>query len=250
METFKDFVRNVYEIRKGMTVKSSYLKPTTITLCARNVCGIIDAKKIRKIFKDVGPFTTRFKNASKGFTWDIQKSKKSVQFYNSVSITYQDALSKKSIKMFKNGSIQIAGCTNSLDCNVVIKHLSVILPLILNKDIKIKRSDFKTVMFNAVFKMPQKIHLYNLYRVLQTDPDFEVSYDPGSYHGMSVKYNGTHIKLFTTGSVTISCSSAKSCYEAYEAIEMRIGEECRVGPVFKIPEDDIIYGYTFEQWLK
>jgi len=248
MDTIK-YIKAVGEVREAMKIKPSWLRITTITMIGREICGPIQAKVIRGLFNVIGSLKVN-KNE-----WTVQKSKKGAQFYNCVSIGYNDAYSKKHVKLFKNGSVQIAGCSSILDCKHVVEQLKIILPVILNKEIDMEWSDFDVVMINGTFNVPQKIHLFNLYRILENDPKYSISYDPESYPAMSVRWNvrqdkKVYAKLFTTGSVQISgCRTLMECVEAYRVVN-EISMTCRVGQDVDKDQKEIIFGHSFESWIK
>lgn len=104
-------------------LKPSWIKITTITMISRFVQQI-DIKRLRAIFEDLGSYTMRRcgTNNDGGFQWKL----KPTTFYNQVTLTYHDTYSTKSVKVFPNGSIQVAGCCDIFDCKRVITQLTYI----------------------------------------------------------------------------------------------------------------------------
>jgi len=58
-------------------------------------------------------------------------------FMNQVTIGYTDMYSAKAVKLFPNGSIQIAGCSNILDCKRVIKQTELVLSFVFQKKLSL-----------------------------------------------------------------------------------------------------------------
>jgi len=97
------------EFRKELPdeTRPSWIKITTITMVSSFIQDI-DIKKLRHIFENLETFKLR-RSGTKGdcgFEWKL----KPTTFYNQVTLTYQDNYSTKSVKVFPNGSIQVAGC--------------------------------------------------------------------------------------------------------------------------------------------
>lgn len=249
MDTSK-YILRVGEIRSSLPNTPSWLRITTITMIGREICGAIKAQEVRNLFKRIGSI-----KINNGFEWTVQKAKKGSQFYNCVYIGYTDAYSRKHVKLFKNGSVQIAGCSSILDCQFVVAQLKVLLPVILNRDIDMEWSDFDVVMINATFNVSQKLHLFHVARDLHEKDEFDVQYDPESYHALSMRFKATtdkkvYAKLFTTGSVQISgAKTLMDCAEAYRIVNEATLNH-RVGEANQKDQKDIIFGYPFEDWIK
>ena len=106
-ETYR-YILTLDKVKKQFP-KSSWVRITTVTMIAKFEKDI-DLKAFRENFK---PVKIRSKGSTfKGFEWDMKKT----TFYNQVTIFTRDAYSNKSIKLFPNGSVQVAGCSNLLDC--------------------------------------------------------------------------------------------------------------------------------------
>ena len=86
---------------------------------------------------------------SDGFEWKLRETK----FYNQVTLGYVDNVSTKSIKVFPNGSIQVAGCSDLFDCNRVIRQLAYLIKILLNIENPIPTNSFRVVMINTNFSL-------------------------------------------------------------------------------------------------
>src|SRR5210317_723760 len=109
------------EIRKALPddLRPSWVKITTITMVS-SFMHQIDIKKLGETFERIGSYKMRRQGSKmEGFEWKL----KPTTFYNQVTLTYNDTYSTKSVKVFPNGSIQVAGCCDLFDCKRIITQL-------------------------------------------------------------------------------------------------------------------------------
>jgi TATA-box binding protein (TBP) (component of TFIID and TFIIIB) len=158
MNTF-EYIQSLSEIRKGLTggelPDPSWVRITTITMCSKFLEDI-DLPKFRENFKKLETVTVRRKGSKfGGFEWRMADT----AFYNQVTIGYRDAYSRKSIKIFPNGSIQVAGCSDLFDCRRILRQLSFILKVVLGRehDIPVDKVDIK--MINTNFSLNSSVNL-------------------------------------------------------------------------------------------
>ena len=256
LDTFQ-YIKTLASFRDGMPKKPSWVRITTITLYAKQILGDVDPKKIRARFKAIGgSLKLRPVGSDKAFEWKIKAAKRAQQFYNCISISYTDCYSTKAVKLFSNGSIQIAGCSNVLDCKRVVKQLAIVLPIILNRSLDIRYDQFKIVMINTNFTLNQQLNLYKVIKDFK-DPGFEVKYDPGSYAAIIIKFKpGENMKritanIFSTGSIGITgAETLMEVAHAYKIINETIGKESRVQDLEYQQDFNMIMGAPFEEWLR
>ena len=99
--TLDDIRRNLPE-----KLRPSWVKITTITMVSK-IGHSVDIKKLRTVFEMIGSYKMkRASSKTEGFEWKL----KPTTFYNQVTLTYNDTYSTKSVKVFPNGSVQVAGC--------------------------------------------------------------------------------------------------------------------------------------------
>jgi TATA-box binding protein (TBP) (component of TFIID and TFIIIB) len=161
MNTF-EYIQSLSDIRKGLCSGGedglpdpSWVRITTITMCSKFLEDI-DLPKFRENFKKLETVTVRRKGSKfGGFEWRMADT----AFYNQVTIGYRDAYSRKSIKIFPNGSIQVAGCSDLLDCRRILRQLSFILKVVLGRetDIPVDKVDVK--MINTNFSLNSSVNL-------------------------------------------------------------------------------------------
>ena len=120
-DTFK-YIVTLDAIRKKHENRPSWIQITTITMtCKLFAASRIDLDSIREAFRTEKTIRIRRKGALyDGHAWTM----KDTTFYNQVTIGYTDQYSTKSIKVFPNGSFQVAGCSDLYDCQRVSKQLS------------------------------------------------------------------------------------------------------------------------------
>jgi hypothetical protein len=255
MDTF-EYIKTLARFRDEFgDDKPSWIRITTITMMARDLLGPVDAKKVRKLFRE--PILVVPKGSKKGFEWKLKPAKRGSNFYNCVSIGYTDCYSTKAVKLFSNGSVQVAGCSNVLDCKRIVAQLAVLLPLILNKSININFSLFKIVMINTNFSVNKTLNLYKLKRVLENDSKFEVIYEPSNYAGAIVKFEPKrHMKrvtvnIFSSGSIIITgAETLMEVAHAYRTINHMISKECHISRAEAKQDFGVTMGAPFEEWLR
>jgi TATA-box binding protein (TBP) (component of TFIID and TFIIIB) len=169
----KRYIVTLDDVRKKYTSPPSWIRITTITMLFKFMCDL-DIEKIRAAFTD-GPIRIRRKGAlTNGFEWSL----KNAAFYNQVTVGYEDQYSNKSIKMFPNGSVQVAGCSDLRDCKRIMRQLAFLVQRILEREEPLKIENFRVVMINTNFSMNSSVNLMKVIEVLATENKFNVSYNP------------------------------------------------------------------------
>ena len=232
----------------------SWVKITTITMIAKLETDI-DVKFIRKAFQSLEKIVIKQKNKenSKGFEWTI----KDTTFYNQVTLNYVDDYSTKSIKLFPNGAVQVAGCTDLIDCNRVIKQLVQLLRLLISKDVKTK--GFQVVMINSNFSLNHKLNLHEVATHFSRDEIFDVSFDPDRYSAVKIKFKPAQdmkrvtVSIFGTGKIIVTgAETLKEIAFSYNIINSHINtnKKIKVEKTETIDEFNEIFGYTFDDMVK
>ena len=159
MDSFP-YIQKLSQIRQGLVndptrPDPSWVRITTITMISKFLQEI-DLKKFKEKFKELGTITVRRKGSKfRGFEWNM----KDTAFYNQVTIGYQDAYSRKSVKIFENGAIQVAGCSDLFDCRRILKQLSFILYEVLDLETPPPVADADVKMINTNFSLNSSINL-------------------------------------------------------------------------------------------
>lgn len=226
-------------------IKPSYIKITTITLVAK-YSNPIDIKYIKSKFEESEVIL--ISNDSYSYKW----SKKNTNFFNQITLSFNDNVSTKSIKLFPNGSVQIAGCFDLFDCKRVIMQLTELMKKITKVDNTLV-NDFRIVMINSNFSTNFKLNLHKVVEHFSRYSLFEVSFDPDRYSAVKIKFKPANdmkrvtVSVFCTGKVIITgAENLKEITYTYNIINRYINSE----PSIKVESANIIevfdnmYGYN------
>lgn len=231
----------------------SWIRITTITMISKFLQEI-DLKKFKEKFKELGSVTIRRKGSKfRGFEWKM----KDTAFYNQVTIGYEDAYSRKSIKIFGNGAIQVAGCSDLFDCRRILKQLSFILASVLELEESPPVADADVKMINTNFSLNSSVNLNKIIAKFAKVPGFKVTFDPDRYSAVKVKFvPGVGMKqvtasIFSTGRIIVT--GAQTLDEIAQAYKI-LNENLEPGVFVKsVPEPELfgtIMGASFEEWVR
>ena len=263
------YLLTIDEFRKALPedIKPSWIKITTITMVS-NFIQNIDIKRLRSVFEEIGSYKMKRRGNISGFEWKL----KPTTFYNQVTLTYHDTYSTKSVKVFPNGSIQVAGCCDLFDCKRIITQLIHIFKVFLDLEIKVPVDSFRVVMINSNFSLNYNINLMKVADWFERYSDiFKVSFEPDRYSAVKVKFKPAHemkeitCSIFSTGKIIITgAETLKEIAFAYNIINQHINEnpEIRVSRTEDTDVFDVFLGYKcdpfvrhlrergFESWMK
>lgn len=183
----------------------------TITyICKLNRVILIDY--ISRVFREPG-ITVKFPMDNK-------------HFHSQMTLTYHD-VSRKSIKIFANGSLQITGLSSMLECD------DVLLRVIgwLNKYSPIAYTDLHAsttyiAMMNAKIMVQAPLDLPSICQLFRQLPGVICLHNPETYPGLNVKFLDKRITMliFRTGSVVVACAkSIEDIQYVYEKLVSVIG---------------------------
>ena len=181
---------------------TSFPKLITITIVA-NTGRAMDLPRVRESFPSDG-LRVRFDKSPDANVWHLKQT----QFYNQVTLFYTDKSSTKSIKIFSNGSIQVAGCTDLFDCHRVIRQVVVVINHTLGIDVNIQ--EFRICMINAYFQFNKDVNLRNCARHLSDQPGMNVNLSRDRYAAVKVKFKPADdmkqmtASIFSTGKAILS----------------------------------------------
>jgi len=246
------------EFRKELPeeIRPSWIKITTITMVS-SFAQEIDIKKLRGIFEKLGSFKLkRSGTLSGGFEWKL----KPTTFYNQVTLTYHDTYSTKSVKVFPNGSIQVAGCCDLFDCKRIITQLIYIFKTFLGMEMQIPIDSFRVVMINSNFSLNYNINLIKVAQHFERYPDiFKVSFEPDRYSAVKIKFQPARdmkeitTSIFSTGKIIITgAETLKEIAFGYNIINQHINDDphIRVSPTEEKDVFDIFLGHKCEPMVE
>jgi TATA-box binding protein (TBP) (component of TFIID and TFIIIB) len=210
----------------------------------------INIEKVRAVFAD-GPIRIRRKGAlTNGFEWSL----KNTAFYNQVTIGYEDQFSNKSIKVFPNGSFQVAGCSDLRDCKRIVRQLTHLVQQALELEEPPKTEPFRVVMINTNFSINAPVNLMKVIDVLSVDKKFVVSFNPDRYSAVKVKFHPADntkqvtASVFSTGKIIVTgAETLREIALAYEVLNQKLQTTKIQGE--PTPEDtfDTIKGSKFSE---
>ena len=236
--------------------KPSWIKITTITMVSSFVQEI-DIDRLRTTFERIGSYKMRRQGSKMdGFEWKL----KPTTFYNQVTLTYHDTYSTKSVKVFPNGSIQVAGCCDLFDCKRIITQLIFIFKNFLGMTNTAPVESFRVVMINSNFSLNYNINLMQVSDWFEMYDDiFKVSFEPDRYSAVKIKFKPAHdmkeitCSIFSTGKIIITgAETLKEIAFGYNIINQHINENPRIRVSRTTETDvfDIFLGYRCDPFVK
>lgn len=239
-------------------LRPSWVKITTITMVS-NIGQTVDIMKLRTVFVMLETYKMRrIRSKDSWFEWKL----KPTTFYNQVTLTYNDTYSTKSVKVFPNGSIQVAGCCDLFDCKRIITQLTHIFKKILGIHIETPGDAYRVVMINSNFSLNHSVNLRKVADWFENYGDiFKVSFEPDRYSAVKIKFKPSKdmkeitTSIFSTGKIIITgAETLKEIAFAYMIINEHINDndEIRVEPVPETEKDvfDVYLGYRCEPLVK
>lgn len=236
--------------------KPSWIKITTITMVSSFVQEI-DIDRLRTTFERIGSYKMRRQGSKMdGFEWKL----KPTIFYNQVTLTYHDTYSTKYVKVFPNGSIQVAGCCDLFDCKRIITQLIFIFKNFLGMTNTAPVESFRVVMINSNFSLNYNINLMQVSDWFERYNDiFKVSFEPDRYSAVKIKFKPAHdmkeitCSIFSTGKIIITgAETLKEIAFGYNIINQHINENPRIRVSRTTETDvfDIFLGYRCDPFVK
>tara|TARA_R110000803_G_scaffold170692_1_gene233645 strand:+ start:297 stop:1148 length:852 start_codon:yes stop_codon:yes gene_type:complete len=250
------YVLSLEEFRSAIPeeFRPSWVKITTITMVS-SLSDAIDIHKFRDRMEKLGTVKLRLSSSKTGgFEWKL----KPTTFYNQVTLGYQDAYSTKSVKVFPNGSIQVAGCSDLFDCKRIITQLIFLLKNVLQPIKEITANDFRIVMINTNFSLNKFINLFEVADHFGTNEIFKVSFDPDRYSAVKIKFKPAEdmkevtTSIFSTGKIIITgAETLKEIAFAYNIINRFMNLKPSIYVQDSPTKDlfNIFMGYTMESWI-
>jgi TATA-box binding protein (TBP) (component of TFIID and TFIIIB) len=234
--------------------RPSWIKITTITMVSSSKVSI-DIHKLRNIFTKLGSVHMKIEGSkSDGFEWKL----KPTTFYNQITLGYSDQYSTKSVKVFPNGSIQVAGCSDLFDCTRIITQLSYLLKEILGHE-TVPIDSYRIVMINTNFSLNYNVNLMRIAEHFSANKIFNVSFEPDRYSAVKIKFKPAQdmkevtASIFSTGKIIVTgAETLKEIVYSYNIINHHINSGTKL-KVSKTTETDVFetfMGYKFVDWIE
>lgn len=236
-------------IRQKYPLPPSWIRITTITMLCKFLQEI-NLTKVREAFAN-GPIRIRRKGTlTNGFEWSIRET----TFYNQVTIAYEDQYSNKSIKVFPNGSFQVAGCSDLRDCKRIVRQLTFLMQHILESPLTTE--NFRVVMINTNFSVNSHVDLSRVINVLSQEKKFIVSFNPDRYSAVKVKFHPAEntkqvtASIFSTGKIIVTgAETLREIALAYDVLNEKL-QTTKIGDPSKEDTFDIIKGVKFGELVR
>ena len=248
------YVLTLDEFRNSIPVdcQPSWVKITTIGLVSTQDHQI-DLQKLTRAMNERNAIRIKIKDStSQGFEWKI-KPPKNVEMYNQVSFMYEDEYGKKAVKVFKNSSIQVAGCSDLFDCVRIATQIITLLNELIG-DVRIPVDSYRIVLINTNFSLNYNVNLIRIVEHFGKSDMFDVSFKPDEYSAVKIKFRPlpgmkqVTVSIFSTGKIIIT--GAETLMEiayAYNIITTNINSNVKM-KVSKTIETDVFncfMGYKF-----
>ena len=192
LSTF-NFLNNINETRtkviRASNMNPSWVKVTTITITGK-LNAPLDIQHIKEFFNKKDTICVRSNQSRHPIKWTMSQT----TFFNQVSIFYDDHKSRKSVKLFPNGAVQVAGCSDLPECRRIIKQIACIVSHITKRKMHI--DDFSVAMINTNFSLNFTVNLYKIFEVFQ-DAGHDTTYNPDRYAAVKVKMEVTPRRFIT-----------------------------------------------------
>jgi TATA-box binding protein (TBP) (component of TFIID and TFIIIB) len=247
MDTF-NYILTLADIKKRHPT-SSWVRITTITMISK-LGQDINLETFRAKF---APMHVRVKGTTgKGFEWTMKKT----TFYNQVTIGYRDQYSQKSIKLFPNGSVQVAGCSDLFDCQRILRQVAFLLERTLGVDVPVAHliENLSVKMINTNFSLNSSVSLNKVIQRFSSQEAFRVSFDPDRYSAVKIKFSpGEGMKqvtasIFSTGKIIVTgAQTLKEIAFAYQTLNHNLDQSVRLAESEKKDEFGTILGHKFEE---
>lgn len=253
------FVLTIDEFRNMMDEKTrpSWVKITTITMVAK-FGQSVDIAKLRETFTNVDHVAAHREGASESvFQWSINAN----AFYNQITLTYKDKYSRKSVKIFPNGSIHVAGCCDLFDCQRVIAQLKQIFKQYLDMESTISSEDFRVVMINSNYSLNYNVNLMKVAEHFRAYSNvFSVTFQPDKYSAVKIKFKPAEemkeitTSIFSTGKIIITgAETLKEVAYGYNVVCRHIDRydgDLRVSQTEEKDVFDVFLGYRCDSLVQ
>ena len=228
--------------------KPSWISITTITMFAKQ---LIEPVNLTTLKEALGNKQFEIPN---GPTWAFRPPRKAKDpnkkdFYNSISIGYQDH-STKSMKIFPNGSMQLTGATDPKGGRSIFKQaVKVVKAAVGIDDTDTDYDKIRIAMINTNFCMGFTLDLDEVNKLFN-EAGFQSSYTPDTYSAVTTRFHPIEggkrvtVNIFNSGSVIVTgANSLKEITAAYLTInrmlrdnyELVYNPHCRVKVKEKTP---------------
>ena len=186
-------------------------------------------------------------------------SLRDTSFQNQVTVDYMDSHSIKSIKLFSNGAVQIAGSNDMWSCKIILKKLGAILKHIFKNPDAFDFNTYKIAMINTNFALNFSVNLYNVVECF-SEAGYDTTFNPDRYSAAKVTMTpeggdkDVTVSIFSTGKIIMTgAQKLDDIAKVYSTIVTQIASN--YDSIFCAPVDtpeyfDIYRGRTRDEMTK
>lgn len=127
-------------------------------------------------------------------------------FFNQITIEYL-TMSKKSIKIFKNGRVHVTGLCSLYDCNHVTQLVCEWLELVFEEKYKVIDLSKKIDLLNSTLNFKKSFSFKTLINIL-ISKNIQYVYHPDTYSAIKIIYSTSKIMIFKSGNVILSAKES------------------------------------------
>ena len=201
--TLDDF-RHAFNDEK---IAPSWLRITTITMICKRP-QTTDVERFRRAFEGAKMVRMSLGDGPLAYEWRLGNTK----FYNQGTLENRDGFSRRSVKLFKNGTVHVTGCTDVVDCQRCVKQINLLFEKIMGVPTKSTDENFQIVMINSSFTMNYKLNLLEVEKCFKEHPTVftETHFEPGDYSAVKIKFKPSYdmkqvtTSIFNTGNIIIT----------------------------------------------
>jgi TATA-box binding protein (TBP) (component of TFIID and TFIIIB) len=158
------------------------------------------------------------------------KNNSDEEFMNQITLKFT-TISSKSIKIFKNGHVQITGLSSYFECmnvsSLVLEWMNKFIPRNDHDDCtqiyKMKKNSQRIAMINlSVSTFPKHLLiLKNLSSLIQQNKEVtRCTYNPENHRGLNIKFSsGVSMFIFHTGNIIMSSNSMADLKKEYLSVQ-------------------------------
>lgn len=244
-----DFIKDHEIFRSNLSWKTNWIHVTTITFTSK-MNRELDLVKIRNHFESEAPMAGPF-------PWSLKGADAKADFYNQLTIKYVDDFSTKSVKLFTNGSIQVAGAVDLFDCERILAHTAQLLKGATGLTY-ILQDGFKVAMINTNFNLNFHVNLIEIQNIF--NGICRVAFDPDRYSAVKLKFvPGPNMKqvtasVFGTGKIIVTGAAQLSeIVHSYHFITSHIQEhleKAKLGEIAVADETSMFMGAPWTKWVE
>jgi len=250
MESTMAFIRAVAATRERTSLSPSWMKLTTIT-STTSLGAPTDIGVVRQWFEAQGG------SAKVGtLTWKPCEGK---QFHNQVSMFADNYMSRKSVKLFPNGSVHMTGGADLVECHDLYAQVATVVSRATGGPLRPTPPTYTIHMINSNFSLNCVVNLNEVFHAFVRG-GHDATFNPCRYSAVKVKIlpsgktKTITASIFNSGKIIVTGGTVLAdLADVYNTIVMTMDANRPHVVVEPQPEPDLFgswRGYTMGQWME